>query len=64
MKFYFRKFVYHWLMTGFVGKDGRWFLGYSSRPEFVSPSQLADFLIKNGAGVSFDLDLTETKEGK
>ena len=59
MKFYFRQYVYHWLMTGFVGKNGKWFLGFSSRPEAVSPAQLADFLRENGAEVSFDIKLED-----
>lgn len=38
MKFYFRKCIYHWRLTGFVGKDADWFLGYSSRPKLHNVS--------------------------
>jgi hypothetical protein len=30
MKFYFRQLIYNWRLTGFVGKNADWFLGYSS----------------------------------
>jgi len=40
MKLYFRKFIYHWQLTGIVGKDGRWFLGFSKNISFPRTKEL------------------------
>ena len=29
--------IFGWKMTGFLGKNGRWFLGYSKEPKKLSP---------------------------
>lgn len=52
MKFYFKKYVYQWVMTGLVGKDGMWFLGYSKRPTLLTVSELANMIESYGCKVS------------
>lgn len=32
MRLMFRENVYGWVMTGLVGRGGRWFIGYSRAP--------------------------------
>ena len=29
MKIVFNKDIYGWIMTGIIGKNGRWFIGFS-----------------------------------
>lgn len=36
MKILFVENVYGWVMTGLLGKDGKWFLGYSHTPREVA----------------------------
>jgi hypothetical protein len=62
MKFYFRKYIYHWVLTGFVGKNSNWFLCYSSRPNTISPEQLADYLVQTGAQVTFNVKTEKANE--
>lgn len=33
MKIVINKNVYGWVMTGIIGKDGKWFIGYSTAPK-------------------------------
>ena len=32
MKLYFKTNVHGWIMTGILGKDAKWFFGYSRKP--------------------------------
>lgn len=32
MKFYWKENVHGWVMTGIVGKDAKWFIGFSRAP--------------------------------
>ena len=35
MKLLLNENVYGWKMTGLIGSDGAWFIGFSKRPEFL-----------------------------
>lgn len=59
MKFYFNQLIYFWRITGFVGKDADWFIGYSSRPKVVPQEQLDDHLLKTGITMNTDGKLEE-----
>lgn len=38
MRFVFKQNIYSWIMTGIIGKDGKWFLGFSK----VAPMTLEE----------------------
>ena len=33
MKFYWRRNIYGWILTGIIGGGGKWFIGHSQAPE-------------------------------
>jgi len=60
MKFFFRRFQEHWRLTGFVGKNGRWFLGYSENKKVFTPKELADYFKQvNNTTISFKIELED-----
>lgn len=47
MKFLFNTAISCWKLTGLVGKNSRWFLGYSKNILTCTPKELADYMNKN-----------------
>jgi hypothetical protein len=58
MRLLLNDYVYGWRMSGLLGKDGAWFLGYSRRPDSsrVTPEHIqqanARLMRRSTAGVA------------